>query len=37
VHLVHGEARGREGLAARLAADFGVAARLPEYGETIPL
>ena len=37
VHLVHGEARGRDGLAARLKADYGVAAGLPDYGDTIPL
>lgn len=37
VHLVHGEARGREGLAARLAADFGVAAGMPGYGDAIAI
>src|SRR5690554_2104179 len=35
--LVHGEARGREGLAARVQADFGVRARLPAHGESIAL
>jgi len=37
VHLVHGEARGREGLAARLQTDYGVDAGLPAYGDTIHL
>lgn len=37
VHLVHGEARGREGLAQRLQADYGVTAGLPGYGDAIPL
>ena len=37
VHLVHGEARGREGLAARLKAEYGVDASLPGYGDTIHL
>ena len=37
VHLVHGEARGREGLAARLESDYGVDAGMPGYGDTIPL
>ena len=37
VHLVHGEARGREGLAARLQADYGVAAGLPGHGDRITL
>ena len=35
--LVHGEARGRDGLAARVQAEFGVEARLPGYGEWIEL
>lgn len=37
VHLVHGEARGREGLADRLHRDFGVRAQLPEYDTRITL
>lgn len=37
VHLVHGEARGREGLAARLKADYGIDAGLPRHGEAITL
>jgi len=37
VHLVHGEPRGREGLAARLKADYGVDAGLPGYGNPITL
>src|SRR5690606_15155523 len=37
VALVHGEARGREGLAARLAREHGVAARLPRAGDRIEL
>ncbi len=37
VYLVHGEARGRVGLAARLAADYGVSAHLPELGDTVHL
>ena len=37
VHLVHGEARGREGLAARLKADYGVDPGLPGYGDAIHL
>lgn len=37
VALVHGEARGRDGLAARLKADYGVDARMPGMGERISL
>jgi metallo-beta-lactamase family protein len=33
--LVHGEQRGRDGLAARLQQDFGVVAQTPEYGQTL--
>ncbi len=35
--LVHGEPRGRDGLAARVRAQFGVEARLPGMGERIEL
>ncbi len=37
VYLVHGEARGRDGLAARLAEDYGVRAYLPEHDAQVPL
>ncbi|MFB9066898.1 MBL fold metallo-hydrolase RNA specificity domain-containing protein [Pseudofulvimonas gallinarii] len=37
VHLVHGEKRGRDGLAARLNHDYGVIARMPGHGEVITL
>ncbi len=37
VYLVHGEARGRDGLAARLARDYGVTAHLPDLGAGITL
>src|SRR5690606_10225656 len=37
VALVHGEARGRDGLAARLAAEFGVDAARPGAGTRITL
>lgn len=37
VALVHGEARGREGLAARLAAQFGVEAAMPGPGDHLPI
>lgn len=37
VYLVHGESRGREGLAARLLSDYGVNAALPDYAERIEL
>lgn len=37
VYLVHGEARGRDGLAARLEADYGVRASLPEQGTRVTL
>lgn len=37
VHLVHGEQRGRDGLAQRLRADYGVQASTPAYGERIQL
>ena len=35
--LVHGEARGREGLAARVREEFGVEPRLPGHGEQVEL
>lgn len=35
--LVHGEARGRDGLAARVRGEFGIQARMPEIGERIAL
>ncbi len=37
VCLVHGEARGRDGLAARLEADYGLRASLPEQGARVTL
>jgi metallo-beta-lactamase family protein len=35
--LVHGEARGRDGLAARVQGEYGIQALRPALGDRIPL
>lgn len=35
VYLVHGEERGRSGLAERLRVDYGVQANMPEHGQVL--
>lgn len=37
VALTHGESRPRQALAAKLRADFGTTAVLPEFGQTVSL